>query len=99
MKINAIDTNGILKQYDVILTYHNDEFNKDYVVYTDNNYNSNNELQIYISKYNPQSLETIAETIEDSNEYNTIKSEVNKVLLTMKNETDKIENLNDDTTK
>ena len=29
MKINAIDINGNLKEYDTILTYHNDEYNKD----------------------------------------------------------------------
>jgi uncharacterized protein YrzB (UPF0473 family) len=33
MKINAIDNNGNLKEYDAILTYHSDEFNKDYVVF------------------------------------------------------------------
>ena len=39
MKINAIDNNGNLKEYDAILTYHSDEFNRDYVAYTDNVYN------------------------------------------------------------
>ena len=33
MKINAIDINGNLKEYDTILTYHNDEYNKDYIVW------------------------------------------------------------------
>ena len=50
MKINAIDKDGNLKEYDAILTYHSDEFNKDYVAYTDNIYNSNNELQIWYYK-------------------------------------------------
>ena len=39
MKINAIDESGKLKEYDVILTYHSDNYNKDYIVYTDNIYN------------------------------------------------------------
>ena len=52
MKINAIDESGKLKEYDVILTYHSDNYNKDYIVYTDNIYNSNDELQIYINEYN-----------------------------------------------
>ena len=30
MKINAIDKKGNLKEYDVILTYHSDKFDKDY---------------------------------------------------------------------
>ena len=73
MKINAVDKNGNLKEYDVILTYHNDEFNKDYVVYTDNVYNSNNELQIYINEYNSQNLECLVNNISDNDEYNKIK--------------------------
>lgn len=91
MKINAIDVNGNLKEYDAILTYHSDEYNKDYVVYTDNLYNSNNELQIYINEYNPQNAEYVVNDIVDNDEYNKIKSEINSILLTMKNEEDKIE--------
>lgn len=90
MKINAIDKLGNLKEYDTILTYHSDEFNKDYVVYTDNTYNSNNELQIYISEYNSQDSECLVKSIPED-EYNKIKTEINSILLTLKNENDKIE--------
>ena len=93
MKINAIDKNGNLKEYDAILTYHSDEFNKDYVVYTDNTYNYNNELQIYINEYNSQDSECLVKNIADYDEYNKIKSEINNILLTLKNETDKIDNI------
>ena len=92
MKINAIDNNGKLKEYDTILTYHSDEFNKDYIVYTDNVYNYKDELKIYISEYNPQKIEVVVNNISDINEYNKIKNEINSILLTMKNETQKIEN-------
>lgn len=91
MKINAIDKDGNLKEYDAILTYHSDEFNKNYVVYTDNIYNSNNELQIYISEYNLEEPECLVKDIVDNDEYNKIKTEINSILLTMKNENDKIE--------
>lgn len=91
MKINAIDKFGNLKEYDAILTYHSDEFNKNYVVYTDNIYNSNNELQIYISEYNLEEPECLVKDIVDNDEYNKIKTEINSILLTLKNENDKIE--------
>lgn len=91
MKINAIDTNGNLKEYDTILTYHSDEFNKDYIVYTDNIYNSNNELQIYISEYNKEDNERLVKEITNNNEYNKIKSEINSILLTLKNESESID--------
>lgn len=91
MKINAIDINGNLKEYDTILTYHNDEYNKDYIVYTDNTYNDKDELNLYISSYNKDDLEVIVKEIEDNEEYNIIKTEINKILLTIKNESDKLD--------
>ena len=91
MKINAIDINGNLKEYDTILTYHNDEYNKDYIVYTDNAYNEKEELNLYISSYNKDDIEVIVKEIEDNEEYNIIKTEINKILLTIKNESDKLD--------
>ena len=95
MKINAIDEFGKLKEYDVILTYHSDEFNKDYVVYTDNIYNSNNELQIFISEYDSQESECLVKPISND-EYDKIRTEINSILLTIKNENDKIESIDSD---
>lgn len=92
MKINAVDQNGIIKEYDAILTYHSEEYNKHYVVYTENIYDENDELIIYISSYNLINPETIVKPIEDKEEYNKIKIEINKILLTIKNETEKLEN-------
>ena len=90
MKINAVDINGRIKEYDAILTYHNDEYNKHYVVYTDNEYDKNNELIIYISSYSLSNPETLVKEIDDKEEYKKIKIEINKILLTIKNENDKI---------
>ena len=91
MKINAVDINGKVKEYDAILTYHSEEYNKHYVVYTDNVYDDNDELIIYISSYNLINPETIVKDIEDKEEYNKIKIEINKILLTIKNESDKLD--------
>ena len=92
MKINAVDVNGRIKEYEAILTYHSDEYNKNYVVYTDNKYDQDDELIIYISSYNLTNPETIVQNIEDTKEYNKIKTEINKILLTIKNESDKLNN-------
>ena len=43
---------GTKKSYDVILTFHNDDNNKDYIVYTDNTYDEYDKLKIYASIYN-----------------------------------------------
>ena len=90
MKINAVDINGRIKEYDAILTYHSEEYNKHYVIYTENLYDENNELIIYISSYNLSNPETIVKEIEDIEEYKKIKLEINKILLTIKNENDKL---------
>ena len=90
MKINALDINGNIKEYDTILTYYSEEYNKYYIVYTDNTYGKDNELIIYISTYNPDDIEVLVKEIEDKEEYNYIKTEINKILLTLKNENDKL---------
>ncbi len=88
--ITASDKDGIKKEYQVILTYYSDEYDKNYVVYTDNNYTDNDELQIYINSYNPSDKEIFSKTIEDKEEYKKIKTIINSLLLTMKNEADKL---------
>ena len=90
MKINALDTNGNIKEYDIVLTYYSEEYNKHYIIYTDNTYDKDDELIIYISPYNPDDIEVLVKEIEDKNEYNYIKTEINKILLTLKNENDKL---------
>lgn len=47
-----IDENG--KVYDVILTFHNDNTNKDYIVYTNNEIDDERKLKIYASIYDPK---------------------------------------------
>ena len=91
MKINAIDELGRIKEYEAILTYHSEEYNKHYVVYTDNEYDKNNELIIYISSYSLSNPETLVKPIEDKEEYKKIKTEINKILLTIKNESEKFD--------
>ncbi len=58
-KISTVLKNGEKKEYDVILTFKNDKNNKDYVVYTDNEIDSENKLRIYASIYNPLTNECI----------------------------------------
>ena len=84
--IKAKDEFGNTKEYQVILTYFDDEYNKDYIVYTDNKYNDNGELQIYINSYD----DNTTYEIEDKKEYKKIKTIINSILLTIKNEQEKI---------
>ena len=85
--IKSKDSYGNIKEYQVILTYYSDEYNKDYIVYTDNKYNDNNELQIYINSYDKDTVKEI----EDRKEYKKIKTIINSILLSIKNEDEKLE--------
>ena len=91
MKIRALDLNNNVKEYDVILTYFSEEFDKDYVVYTDNNYEAD-KLKIYISNYNKDQSETIVRPIDNNEEYEKVLEEVNTILLNLKKETELLEN-------
>ena len=43
--------NGLKIVYEVIATYHDDDTNKDYVVYTDKQTDENNNLNLFYSLY------------------------------------------------
>ena len=51
--ITGKDGNGNELVYDVILTFHNDNNNKDYILYTNNELDENGKLKIFSSVYNP----------------------------------------------
>lgn len=90
MIITSVDNNGNRKEYNVILTMYNDEYNRDYIVYTDNKYTEDNELQIYFNEYDRSKDFYPVKEIKDKKEFNTIKTEINKILLTLKNESFKL---------
>ena len=69
---------GTKVKYDVILTFHNDNNNKDYIVYTDNTYDIYNKLNIYASIYNSYNNTFIGNpnTIEEWDIINNLLKEV-----------------------
>ena len=87
--LRLTDESGKETEYEILIAFKWMKTNKNYVVYTDNKYN-NNELQIYINEYNPNNLEEVSISIKDKEEYKNIKFKVNSILLTMKNENEKL---------
>ena len=51
MQFETINKKGEKIICDVIATYHDDETNKDFIVYTDQTYNYKKELNLYYSLY------------------------------------------------
>lgn len=91
MKIYALDVDGNNKEYDAVMSYYSEEYDKHYMVYTDNEY-IDDMLKIYISNYDPNSYEVIVKEIEEE-EYSKVKIEIDKILLDIKSEIDKIDEI------
>ena len=69
---------GKIKGYNPILTFKNEKSGKDYIVYTDNEYDSANKLKIYAAIYNPLTNEFIA-NVETKEEWIEIARLLDKV--------------------
>ena len=52
-KISTILPNGTKIEYDIILTFLNENNKKNYIIYTDNTLDQNNKIRIYAGIYEP----------------------------------------------
>lgn len=77
-RIFSVEKDGEKKSYDVILTFKSEENGKDYVVYTDNTYDTENKLKIYAANYNPLTNEFIS-AVESKEEWIEIAKLLDKV--------------------
>ena len=77
-KLIINDRNGQKNEYDILLTFHFNKTNKQYIVYTDNKYNENDELNIYANIYENNKLKNI-ETEEEWNEVDNRLSYLQKL--------------------
>ena len=79
-KIYTQTKDGKKIEFDVILTFKNENNGKDYIVYTDNSIDDHNKLRIYSSIYNPNTLEFIGNP-ETKEEWDVIYNLLEKSLL------------------
>ncbi len=79
-KIYSVLPDGGRKEYDVILTFTNDDNNRDYIVYTDNSKDENGKLKIFASLYNPDTLEFLGNP-KTQEEWNKIYRLLDSILL------------------
>ena len=68
--------NGIETEFDVLFTTHDEKNNKDYVVYTDNKVNEKGEANLYLGRYDDNSILPI--TSEEKEKLEKIVSIVQK---------------------
>ena len=70
---------GEEKKFEVLYTFRYIKYNKDYVIYTDNLYDEDNNLNIFASVYYPFDLERELEDIETDEEWKVIEEFLEKV--------------------
>lgn len=72
--------NDIEKRYSTILTFYNSDFDKNYVVYTDDTYSPSGNLNIYASCYNPFDSEFKLNPILSDEEWNNIDKVIDGII-------------------
>ena len=93
MKKNSftlIDENGNEKIYDVLFTFESEETHKNYIVYTDNTKDSEGNIEVYASTYDPNDPHSKLEAIETDKEWKVIET----ILSTLQEEVRKKTNQN-----
>lgn len=93
MKKNSftlIDENGNETIYDVLFTFESEETHKNYIVYTDNTKDSEGNIEVYASTYDPNDPHSKLEAIETDKEWKVIET----ILSTLQEEVRKKTNQN-----
>ena len=79
-KIYTILPNGTKVEYNVILTFKNNQNNKNYCIYTDNTYDKNKKLRFYTAIYNPESEPSFLGEPTTKEEWTEIAKIINNAL-------------------
>lgn len=79
-KISTILSNGTKVEYTVILTFKNNQTNKNYCIYTDNTYDQNNKLRFYAATYDPTLPTPYLGEPTTNEEWTEITSIINKII-------------------
>ena len=78
-KIYGTLEDGTKKEYDVILTFKNENNKKDYIVYTDNTFDKENKLKMYAAIYDPNGNKIIGDP-ETDEEWKVIYEVIDKAM-------------------
>ena len=70
----VIDPDGVEKTYDVLFTFDNEETKKSYIIYTDNTLDSNGNVEVYASIYDPKDPHSKLEEIKTDKEWKVIET-------------------------
>ena len=76
---------GVEKTYDVLFTFDNEETKKSYIIYTDNTLDSNGNVEVYASIYDPKDPHSKLEEIKTDKEWKIIETILSSIEEEIKN--------------
>lgn len=79
-KISTILSNGTKVEYNVILTFKNNQNNKNYCIYTDNTIDQNKKLRLYAAIYDPNQSTPYLGEPTTKEEWTEITNIIDKVI-------------------
>lgn len=74
MTFKAVNDEGKEVECEVLFTFESDETKKNYMVYTDNTKDSEGNIKVYASIYDPDKPESELQPIESENEWKIIET-------------------------
>ena len=81
MKIAYVDETGNSVELDIILTFYNEKYKKNYAVCTDNKEGKDGRINTYLYESFESEGKVFVKEIEYKKEFSDIKRETNKLLL------------------
>ena len=74
MTFKAVNNEGKEVECEVLFTFESDETKKNYIVYTDNTKDSEGNIKVYASIYDPEKPESELQPIESESEWKIIET-------------------------
>ena len=79
-----INDNGEKIRCDILFTFESEETGKNYIVYTDNSFDEEGNIQVFASVYNPELEDQRLQPVETEEEWRTIDKILNSLQETVR---------------
>lgn len=86
MTFTMIDHDGKEIECDILFTFHSDETNRDYIIYTDRTTDEEGNYDMLAAGYNPDSDEFVLEPIETDREWEIINKYIDDAMKELEEE-------------
>lgn len=91
MTFTLVDHDGKEVECDILFTFHSDETNRDYLIYTDRTVDENGSYDMLAAAYNPEADEFVLEAIETDREWEIIDAYIDEAFKELEEELDEEE--------